>query len=281
MSNNSLKSKLENVLPPERDEVKPTPEVTTPVVEETKPVAKVTTIFELLSSKKDEVQKSLPFGMNADKVIRAAVTEINNNPALLKSDMRSLFMAIIKAAQLGLEVGSTLGHAYLILFKNKKLSRYDTQLILGYKGLCALAWRSNKLLSLNCFIVYDNDTKFTIEYGTNPVITHIPNLDETPGKIRGCYAVAKLKDGGETIKYMSIAEIEKIKARGQSANSSFSPWQSDYTEMCRKTVIRNLFKLLPISIEVQMDENGAVHEPHIINNPDAIDATTDEDGVIK
>ena len=49
---------------------------------------------------------------------------------------------------------------------------------------------------------------------------------------------------------MPKSEIEKRRKRS-AANSSYSPWSSDYEEMAKKTVVRYMFKYLPISIEVQ------------------------------
>lgn len=50
---------------------------------------------------------------------------------------------------------------------------------------------------------------------------------------------------------MSKAEIEKRKGRSEAANSSCSPWATDYEEMAKKTVVRHMWKYLPISVEMQ------------------------------
>lgn len=51
---------------------------------------------------------------------------------------------------------------------------------------------------------------------------------------------------------MSIEEIEKIRKRAPSAKSS-SPWDTDYAEMCAKTLIRRAWKKL--SKEVLKNED--------------------------
>ncbi|EKS8367661.1 recombinase RecT, partial [Bacillus cereus] len=71
------------------------------------------------------------------------------------------------------------------------------------------------------------------------------------GAFIGAYAVAHFKDGGYQMEFMPKSEIEKRRKRSASANSSYSPWNSDYEEMAKKTVVRYMFKYLPISIEVQ------------------------------
>mgnify|MGYP000213929833 CR=1 FL=1 len=72
--------------------------------------------------------------------------------------------------------------------------------------------------------------------------------------------IAKLKDGGTQFEVMSRKEIERIRA--QSKAGSAGPWVSHFEEMSKKTVIRRLFKYLPVSIEmaraVGLDEQAEV-----------------------
>ena len=48
---------------------------------------------------------------------------------------------------------------------------------------------------------------------------------------------------------MSRAQVDAIRAQSKAGNSG--PWQTHYEEMAKKTVIRRLFKYLPVSIEIQ------------------------------
>ncbi|STE53361.1 P33 [Edwardsiella hoshinae] len=48
---------------------------------------------------------------------------------------------------------------------------------------------------------------------------------------------------------MTFNQIEKV--RGQSKAGNNGPWQTHWEEMAKKTVIRRLFKYLPVSIEMQ------------------------------
>jgi len=61
--------------------------------------------------------------------------------------------------------------------------------------------------------------------------------------------VAKLKDGGIQFEVMTRAEIEAVRAQSKAGKSG--PWVTHFEEMAKKTVIRRLFKYLPVSIEVQ------------------------------
>jgi len=47
---------------------------------------------------------------------------------------------------------------------------------------------------------------------------------------------------------MTREEVEGIQKRSKSANNG--PWKSDWAEMAKKTVVRRLSKMLPLSSEI-------------------------------
>ena len=57
------------------------------------------------------------------------------------------------------------------------------------------------------------------------------------------------KRQGIQFEVMSRAQVDAIRAQSKAGNSG--PWQTHYEEMAKKTVIRRLFKYLPVSIEIQ------------------------------
>ena len=207
---------------------------------------KPTTIHGMLEAYKGELARALPKHMTADRLARVALTECRKTPKLLQCKPESLFGAVVQAAQLGLEPGGALGHCYLIPFKD------DVQFIVGYRGMIDLARRSGQIQSLNAVAVYEGD-EFECTLGLNPDIKHRPNWEnanrEDPRKLIFVYAVAKLKDGGVQFEVMSRKEVDAIRSRSRSSGSG--PWVTDYVAMSLKTVIRRLFKYLPVSIEMQ------------------------------
>jgi len=207
---------------------------------------KPTTIHGMLEVYKGEIARALPKHMTADRMARVALTECRKNPALLRCKPESLFGAIIQSSQLGLEPGGAMGHAYLIPFGQ------EVQFIVGFRGMIDLARRSGQIISLEAHAVYEGD-KFECVFGLNSDLSHTPdwqNPNRTdPNKLRFVYAVAKLKDGGTQFEVMSRAEVDGIRARSKAGKSG--PWVSDYAAMALKTVIRRLFKYLPVSIELQ------------------------------
>ena len=192
---------------------------------------------------KKQISLALPRHLNADRMCRIALTEVRKNQGLLNCDRNSLLGAIVQCSQLGLEPGNNLGHAYLLPYGR------ECNLIIGYKGLIDLARRSGQIISINAREVREND-EFEIEYGIDEKLKHIPSMEDR-GNLIGFYAIAKLKDGGHQFEYMTLSEINKIKDTSKSAKSRMSPWNDYYEEMAKKTVIRRLFKYLPVSIEIQ------------------------------
>lgn len=188
-----------------------------------------------------EIEKAAPKHVDARRLQRVALTAITKNPALLKCDRASFATAVLQAAELGLEPSGALGHAYLIPYGA------ECQLIVSFKGMVALARRSGEILSIEARAVYERDT-FSLSYGLTSNLEHTPYLDGDSGPLRFVYAVAKLKDGGVQFDVMSRSQVDAIRARSRAGKSG--PWVTDYDEMAKKTVVRRLFKMLPVSVEL-------------------------------
>ena len=212
---------------------------------------------------------AMPKSMTPDRLTRIVMTECRKTPALMKCAPESFYGAVLQCAALGLEPGSALGHCYLLPFGNgkDKSGRPNAQLIIGYRGMIDLARRSGQIISLQAWTVHAQDT-FNYQLGLNPDIEHVPASVADRGPVTHVYAVAKLKGGGVQFEVMSRAEIEKIRSASKAGNSG--PWSSHWDEMAKKTVIRRLFKYLPVSIE-------AVRAVEIDEKTDRGEATTDQD----
>lgn len=222
---------------------------------------KAATVIDVVRSKKFQAQMALalPKSMTADRLTRIVMTECRKTPALLKCAPESFYGAVLQCAALGLEPGSALGHCYLLPFGNgkDKQGRPNAQLIIGYRGMIDLARRSGQIVSLSAYCVHEQDT-FNYKLGLDPDIEHIPASVADRGKVTHVYAVAKLKGGGVQFEVMSRAEIEAVRKTSKAGTSG--PWSSHWDEMAKKTVIRRLFKYLPVSIEavraVEIDEKS-------------------------
>lgn len=202
---------------------------------------KIGTIRMLLEKSKTQISVALPKHLSADRMLRVAMTSIQRTPELLACNQASLIGAVIQAAQLGLEPDGVLGHAYLVPYKE------SCQLIVGYKGLIDLARRSGQISTIYARVVYSKD-QFEYSYGLEERLLHVPTREEDPGEILYAYAVIKMKDGGIQFDVMNRREIEAIRTRSPAGRKG--PWITDYAEMAKKTVLRRVCKMAPLSVEV-------------------------------
>lgn len=200
-------------------------------------------VFDMLNSEsfQTRIKQVLPEFLRPERVIGIAITELRNNPKLMECNALSLVGAIIRAGQVGLDIDSIKGHAFLVPYKK------ECQLVIGYKGMLSLAYASKKLLSIEVQPVYEKD-EFRIEHGDNYGLTHKINpIRKERGKIIGYYAYAHLANGGKMFDYMDQEEIDEIKSCSKSSNYSNSPWVAFPIEMAKKTVVRRLCKYLSLS----------------------------------
>jgi recombination protein RecT len=218
------------------------------------------TLAHLMASPRVKAQLALalPKHMTADRMARIVATELRRTPKLQECEPLSFLGAVIQCAQLGLEPGSALGHVYLLPFdkREKRGDRWvavatECQVIVGYRGMIDLARRSGQIVSIEARAVYEGD-HFECQFGLQSTLTHKPDWDKadrTDATLRCVYAVAHLRDGGVQCEVMSRREIDAIRSRSRAGNSG--PWVTDFSAMALKTVIRRLFKYLPVSIEIQ------------------------------
>lgn len=198
------------------------------------------------------ISSVLPKHVTADRMSRIALNVIRSNPKLLECDVNSLMGAVMEAAKLGLEPG-IMGQAYLIPFEKKKkignewvTERIEAQFIIGYRGLIDLVRRSGQISTIEAREIHEND-EFDYEYGLEDKLYHKPKLNDR-GNVIGYYAKARMKDGGYSFLVVSVKDMEKHRDK-YSKSKNFGPWKDEFDAMAKKTVLRQLIKYLPISIE--------------------------------
>lgn len=196
----------------------------------------------LLEQMKPQLKLALPKHLSPDRMIRVALTEWRKTPNLQKCDTTSFLGSIVQASQLGLEPGSALGHCYLVPYKR------TCQLIIGFRGMIDLARRSGQIISLSAHTVHKND-EFHYELGLHEDLRHIPAPGDR-GEMILVYGVARLVGGGFQFEVMTKSDVDKIRNKSKAGTGSGTPWGAHYDEMAKKTVIRRLFKYLPVSIEM-------------------------------
>lgn len=203
----------------------------------------------MLAKMGPEMAKALPKHISADRMMRIATTALRTNPKLGECSQFSFLGCVLSAAQLGLEVNTPLGHAYLIPRNSK--TGMECTLQVGYQGYLDLARRSGEVASIYAEAVYPGDI-FDYERGLNPSLKHKPS--EADGReeqrLSHVYAVAKLKSGESIFTVLTRGQVEKYRKRGASGSNAKTPWDTDYEAMAKKTAVRRLFTWIPKSAEV-------------------------------
>lgn len=218
----------------------------------------LTTVRQALDQMKPQFSMVLPKHITPERLCRVAITAIQNTPKLLDCDKQSLYGAIMRSAQLGLEPDGILGQAYLIPYGDK------VQFIPGYRGLIDLARRSGEVSNIIAKEVCEKDT-FKITWNQSPPFIHEQLASGDRGKVIGFWALANFINGGFHWDYMTLDEVMAIRNQSSGYKAAVawsknpknkrspgivdSPWENNLLEMGKKTAIRRIAKYLPMSVQ--------------------------------
>lgn len=256
----------------------------------------------LINEKRDAIVATLAPTISADRFISVSLAALSRSPKLLECSPASILKSLRDAAELGLEPSGLMGQAYLVPYYNKYAKRLDAQLIPGYRGLIDLARRTGELINIEAHVVREGDA-FDFhrdEHGTH--FRHEPPIRRTVdpdtgevvdrGGYVGAYAVARLRAAGEgssiiQFEWMDAMEVEAIRGRSKAAGDG--PWNTDWSEMAKKTVTRRLLKYLPIALSSPVNrameledaaESGAERRSAVTVSKVADDTTDAPDGAL-
>lgn len=192
-----------------------------------------------LQQMEGQFKAALPAHIPVERFARVVMTAIQNNPNLvIKCTRQSLWNASMKAAQDGLLPDGREG----AIVEFGPVATWMPMIA----GLRKKVRNSDEIATWDVFVVHAND-QFDFQLGDDPFIAHKPTLED-PGPVVAAYSIAVLKSGEKTREVMSVSAIEKVRQRSRAKNNG--PWVTDYEEMCRKTVARRHFKVLPASTDL-------------------------------
>lgn len=193
---------------------------------------------ELMNSK--EVSKEIAF----------AVQLVGGDEKLQQCPKDSILKAVFNIATTGLSLNPVKKLATLVPRWNWKTKTNECTLIPMYQGLVHLATFEGPIRQIICYNVHKGD-EFEISLGTKYEIHHVPK--GLSSEITNSYAIAIFHDGSQQIEFMNRAELDQARDASESwkaykadkikaENVIWITWEG---EMCRKTVLRRLFKYLP------------------------------------
>jgi recombination protein RecT len=221
--------------------------------------AEIVTLFKRNERRFTEIA---PKGFHGARLAQIAMTNILQTPGLIECTRESLFAGVVESMKLGLSLGGPAQECWLIPYRVK--GAMTANLIIGYQGMRSLVDRSGTVRDLHPRAVHNGRYPVTVEdrvewqqtgepdhfevvFGSNPRIVHIPRNPKPEHKqqLVGCYAVARLKGGGEQMEWLELDEIERHRNRSRAKDSG--PWVTDYVQMALKTSVRVICKYLPKS----------------------------------
>jgi len=200
--------------------------------------------------------------VNYDTEAMFALQLITKNDYLMKianNNPKSLRNAVINIAAIGLSLNPATRYAYLVPRDNQAC------LDISYIGLIKLATDTGSILWARAELIHENDD--FIYRGATQKADFECTKPFDRGAILGVYCEAKTKEGDYLAGVMSLKEINEIKDKSQGANSSFSPWNTFFGEMAKKTIIKRESKTWPKTDKSERFDNAI----EVINEHDGID----------
>lgn len=236
--------------------------------------AGVPLVRDLIEKQRDQFARALPGQLSVDRFLRLVATEVRSTPRLAECTTVSLLGAVMNLAQLGLEPGGVLGHAWILPFKDGQSGQYEATFVLGYKGIIQLAYRSDRIAAIFARAVCVND-EFDHTYGLGEDrLTHRPRLDGPRGKPYAWYGLARFKGGGHYLEVIGADTVEEHRKRSKAPNSP--AWKNDYSAMACKTVIKVMQPYLPLTAEVARAIERDEHVVHMTDDGEVFDPETGE-----
>lgn len=198
----------------------------------------------------DAFRKAFKDPKEADRVMAkeidfAAQAMLSNNYLITcaQQSPMDLVNALKNIALTGSTLNPTLKQGYLVPFKGK------ITFMPSYMGLVDILVNNGLVRKVEAHPVFKGED-FEIKHGTGGGIFHKPNPwgKREKENLMGCYYYVVLTDGTEMYDTMSKDEIDTIMRRSPSVGKGkSSPWDTDYIQMCLKTLVRRAFKMIPKS----------------------------------
>ncbi len=189
----------------------------------------------------------------------------------------SLRMAIINVASVGLTLSPLKGLAYLVPRSSR--GQRKVTLVISYRGHIHLAADCGAIKWAKAEIVHQNDSFKLRGVGKTP--THDFDPFGTRGPIVGVYCVAKTRADEIIVDFMTLEEVYAIRGRSEAwkafkkDSSKQGPWNTDESEMIKKTMILRARKWWPMVDSHQRIEKAlevvAETEPLALSPPEITD----------
>jgi len=208
-----------------------------------------------------EIARAIPPGipLTAHAIIGQAVMAMRKSEKLQSCTHQTIAASVIYAAQVGLELATPRGYCWLIPYGK------ECTFQIGYKGLLALAYRSNKIHSAKAETVHKNDHFIYRQSSIRDEFEYEKRLEGDRGDWHAAFLRVIFKDGRQLIHVMRRDEIEEI--RDKCSRSAYDTnkqgwsktpeyltgvWKDWPLEMAKKTVAKQGMKTLDLQPELAL-----------------------------
>ena len=204
-----------------------------------------------LTEYKDELQdRSLISRFNAnrhDKKIRFtsqrsyALQIIQGSDKLRRCSPTSIRNAMLDVAYTGLTLSPAQAQLYLIPYGDK------AQLLIGYRGLEQLAYRTGVVSLIQAALVKENDPVFRVGTGEHGRFVLHEEARADRGKVTHAYCVATFRNNMKHVEVMDAEDLKAVEEAASARNrAGGAVWRGPFRgEMQKKAVIRRAWKHWP------------------------------------
>lgn len=170
-----------------------------------------------------------------------------------QNDVGQFIAVLMDAGRLGLEPGTE--QYYLVPRWNNKKRATEVTGVRGYQGEIELMYRAGAVSSVIVEVVRERD-QFQFRPGRDERPVHDIDWDaDDRGELRLVYAYAVMKDGATSkVVVLNRGHIAKARAKSDSADKDWSPWNTDEESMWLKTGAHRLAKWVPTSAEYMREQ---------------------------
>lgn len=195
-----------------------------------------------LDANLDKQVAALPEKFNKQRFMQNCMAVLQDGQAdFSKCDAKTVVRTLLKGAFLGLDFFN--GECYAIPYGTQCQFQTD------YKGEIKLCKRysSNPIQDIYAKVVREGDTFEEVIESGKQYVNFRPQVFNN-GDIIGAFAVVLYKDGSMMYDTMSKEDIEHTRQAFSKAKDS-KAWKESYGEMCKKTVLRRLCKLIDLDFD--------------------------------
>jgi phage RecT family recombinase len=169
---------------------------------------------------------------------------VNSSARMQQCTGGSVMNAVFECLNVGLSLNPALKFGYLIPRYDSFTKSMQAAFEPSYQGLMYLAMEEGAIKHITVQNVHDGDD---IEIDMVNGVTHRPALMGR-GDIIGTYGIAVDEYGYKTIEWMPVEELHKVREASdgyqsyKAGKAKQTPWVLWEGEMCRKALIKRLFK---------------------------------------